>query len=276
MRTDDTLPRDDEVGADLREAYRHIATETTPSYLDKAVLEAARSARTPARPGLWQWRRPLAWVTMIGLSFAIVLEFSQTGTDLVPALEETLPRTAPPDTAKDTPAAIAADGEPAADTTLRLAPAIRRNETVDDAERAARQALEDSVATKTELDKRSRDEALEAMSAPAAAEFREYSSEPIESAVPATTGAPDAGAPGTATSKSAERSRDDADRQADLYIEQGTAEKPACDETTRADPQRWRACIMDLLEAERTDEAIVEIGLYRRAHPDEPPPLPTK
>lgn len=268
MRTDDTLPRENEVDADLREAYRRIATETAPSHLDRTVLEAAASARAPARRSLWQWRRPLAWVTMIGLSFAIVLEFNQTGTDLSPALEETLPQTAPADPENVTPAAIAADEEPAVGTASQFAPGTRRNEAVDDAGRAATQALEDALATKTEYNKRSRDEELEAMSAPAAAELRES-----EAAVADSAPIPEAGALGTAASNSAERLRTDADRQADLYIHQGASEETACDEATRADPERWRTCITDLLDAGRAGEALVEIGLYRSAFPDEPLPM---
>jgi hypothetical protein len=269
------MPRDDEVDADLRNAYRRMATETAPPQLDRAVLEAAANARAPAGRGLWQWRRPLAWVTMIGLSLAIVLEFNRTGTDLPAALEEAPAHTQPAAPADDVPAAIAADEEPVLDSASRFAPGTARSES-DDADRAARQALEDALASKTEVDKRSRDEELEGMSAPAAAELREHDQAVMESAAPVPPGAPPAGAPGTAASASAERLRDDADRQADLYIEQGSGDAPACDETTRADPERWRACIMDLLETERAGEALVEIGLYRRAFPDEPPPVQAK
>ncbi len=261
MRTDDNTPHDDEVGRELRDVYRRIATETAPSHLDEAVLAAARTSRPPAGAGLWRWRRPLAWVTMIGLSFAIVLEFNQTGTDVAPAVLQ-----------DDAPAPVATDEASSAEGRSRFAPEPARPET-DTADRA-RQALEEAVATETEAEKRSRDEELEVMSAPAPAELRESdAAADMEPEPPATAAAPAAGALGKAAPDPAQRLRADADRQADLYIDRGTAGEPACDEATRADPERWRACIRDLLDAERAGEALVEIGLYRQAFPNEPPPV---
>lgn len=269
MRTDDNTPRDDEVGADLRQAYRRIATETTPPHLDEAVLGAAVTARTPARTGLWRWRRPLAWVTMIGLSFAIVLEFNRTGTELVPDPGESLPQTA----AADAATALAGDEAAAKDERSRLAPEPAPGESRDAAVRAG-QALEKAVATEAQAEKRSRDEELEAMSAPAAAELRETDA-PIPAAEAPATTTPAASAPGTAAD-SAQALRADADRQADLYIDPGTGDEPACDDVTREDPESWRTCIADLLEAGRAGEALVEIGLYRQAFPGEPLPLDAK
>ena len=291
MRTDDTMPRDDEVDADLRAAYRRIATETAPSHLDKAVLAAAESRKAPAGKGLWQWRRPLAWVTMIGLSFAIVLEFNRTSSDLAPELGDTLPQTAPAILQDDEPAAVAADAAPGANAVSSFAPQTVKSESFDDARHAARQAIEESaasqvleeaVATQSEVGKRSRDEELEAMSAPAAAELRESEAVVMEPAAPVSAVSPvsaaarEAGALGKAASASAERLRADADREADLYVRHGADEEPACDETTRAEPERWRNCIAELVETGRIDAARVETGLYLDAFPGEPAPVPVK
>ena len=62
----------------VSDAYRDIATETTPAALDDKVLRMAeREAKT--RYGLARsWTRPVAWAAMIGLSLAVVLEVSQT------------------------------------------------------------------------------------------------------------------------------------------------------------------------------------------------------
>ncbi len=259
MRTDDNMPRDDEVDAGLRDAYRRMATETTPPHLDKAVLDAAAGAGSPAASkGLWLWRRPIAWVTMIGLSFAIVLELSQTGTDIVPTVEESLPQASPAALA-ESPAPVAAD-------------ALRR-ESADDAGVAARQALENSVAAKTEAEKRRRDEELETMSAPYAAELAESDAQMAE---PAPAAAADAAALGLTASGAAERMQADSDQPADLFILQGNNGEPACDEATRADVERWRDCIATLVKARRVEEARVEIGLFRKSHPDEPSPIPVK
>ena len=66
-----------EIDPRVSEAYRSIATETTPSELDREVLSmAAGSARS--RYGLARaWIRPVAWAATIGLSLAFVLEMAQ-------------------------------------------------------------------------------------------------------------------------------------------------------------------------------------------------------
>ncbi len=275
MRTDDTTRHDDEVGSDLRDAYRRIATETTPPHLDEAVLAAAATAGSPAKKGLWQWRRPLAWATMIGLSFAIVLEFNQTGVDLAPDLEETLPQSAPADVDDETSA------EPTGDAALDGASGFSaeplRKEAADEAARAARQSLERTVATEAEVEKRARDAELETMSAPAAAELRESAEPSVKSLAPATaTVATEADALGAVATDSAERLRADADRQANFLLQQSASDEAACDDMTRADPARWRECIRALVDTRRLDEARLESRLFLETFPDEPAPVPVK
>ena len=85
----------------VSDAYREMATESTPAELDREVLAmAAAEARTPR--GLPRtWFRPLAWAATIALSFALVLEITQvdnvqlepvasprTDADLAEAIEE--------------------------------------------------------------------------------------------------------------------------------------------------------------------------------------------
>ena len=106
------------------------------------------------------------------------------------------------------------------------------------------------------------------MSAPAAADLGGSADERIRSVSP--DAAEDEAAP------AAERLPADTDRPANFFVQQGPVEEPACDEATRADPERWRACIAELFDADRAVEALHEISLYRRSFPDEPPPAPAK
>jgi hypothetical protein len=130
MSSDEFGRPDDPVDAPLRDAYRQLATERAPRHLDKAVLEqAAEATKTAARPRLWAWRRPLAWMTMIGLTVAVVLEFSQVPTDLAPA------------SPTNAVSPVGADGD----------------------------AIPTPAASKMEADKARRDRELETMSAPAGA-----------------------------------------------------------------------------------------------------------
>jgi hypothetical protein len=65
----------------VRDAYREIATETSPSNLDEEVLSMAeRETRT--RYGLARaWVRPVAWAATIALSFTFVLEMTYFSED---------------------------------------------------------------------------------------------------------------------------------------------------------------------------------------------------
>jgi hypothetical protein len=65
----------------VKDAYREIAKETSPSNLDEAVLSMARrEART--RYGLARaWVRPVAWAATIALSFTFVLEMTYFSED---------------------------------------------------------------------------------------------------------------------------------------------------------------------------------------------------
>lgn len=65
----------------VKDAYREIAKETSPSNLDEAVLSMARrEVRT--RYGLARaWVRPVAWAATIALSFTFVLEMTYFSKD---------------------------------------------------------------------------------------------------------------------------------------------------------------------------------------------------
>ncbi|MEE4161051.1 MAG: hypothetical protein V2I25_00995 [Woeseiaceae bacterium] len=232
MSSDELGRPDDPVDAPLRDAYRQLATERAPRHLDNAVLEqAARATQTKARPRLWAWRRPLAWMTMIGLTVAVVLEFSQVPTDLAPA------------SPKNAVSPVGADGD----------------------------AITTPAASKMEADKARRDRELETMSAPAGANLDQ-----AEPRAPAAV-VPDAPTPETALEEPAgsseKRLREATPQRESLYLAPAPeSEAAACDDTARADPERWRACIERLVAADRAAEAVMETVLYREAFPDAPMP----
>ena len=61
----------------VSEAYRALATETTPPELDDTILKMAAS-NVPTRYALIRgWLRPVAWAATIGLSLAFILEISR-------------------------------------------------------------------------------------------------------------------------------------------------------------------------------------------------------
>lgn len=232
MSSDEFGRPDDPVDAPLRDAYRQLATEQAPRHLDRSVLEqAARATQTKTRPRLWAWRRPLAWMTMIGLTIAVVLEFSQVPTDLAPA------------SPTNDVSPVGADGD----------------------------AIPTPAASGMEADKARRDRELETMSAPAGANLDQ-----AEPRAPAAV-MPDAPTPDTALEETAgsseKRLREATPQRESLYLapdsESGAA---ACDDTARADPERWRACIERLVATDRAAEAVMETVLYREAFPDAPMP----
>ena len=64
----------------VSETYRETATERAPEHLNKAVLQAAAEAARPRYSLLRSWTRPVAWAAVVMLSFAMVLELTQTPT----------------------------------------------------------------------------------------------------------------------------------------------------------------------------------------------------
>ena len=61
----------------VSDAYREIATQTTPADLDEKVLKLAAGAVRSRYGRARAWVRPLAWAATIALSLAFVLEMSQ-------------------------------------------------------------------------------------------------------------------------------------------------------------------------------------------------------
>ena len=62
----------------VSEAYRDTAAETVPEHLNVAVLRTASKAARPQYSLMRTWTRPVAWAAVVMLSFALVLELTQT------------------------------------------------------------------------------------------------------------------------------------------------------------------------------------------------------
>jgi len=65
---------------DLSTAYRAVANERTPPALDRAVLTLAKQETRVSAGSDWlyRWYRPAVFVATVGLSFALILELSET------------------------------------------------------------------------------------------------------------------------------------------------------------------------------------------------------
>jgi hypothetical protein len=80
MKQENEQQRATEVDPQVSDQYEALANEKTPAHLDRAILrEAARAVRADNRKGSFgAWFRPVAFMAMVGLSLAIILDLSDT------------------------------------------------------------------------------------------------------------------------------------------------------------------------------------------------------
>ena len=294
MNHEDTGPIDDR---DVSDAYRSLATERAPEHLDRTILaEAEKAARRPSSPMI-PWRRPLAWAATIALSFALVLEFTQTSPDLAPPVASPEALEAPAGTESAT---MFNDRELSLEEDADLPAAAR----------------ERAPAEKSEADKQLRRQALEVLSAPAPAAADSPAEDGVSIASDVANGqalpeavrqsgsqslvpngrviAADPSVAPAPESSSAEagiaitndvaesEAQEERSRQSsspvvqdslsgpDLYLDLDGIE-PVCEADVRKSAETWRLCIETLFETDRT-AAYTERLLYRAAFPDEPMP----
>lgn len=71
---------------DLSTAYRTLANERTPPALDRAVLSLAEQEARVSAGSDWlnRWYRPAVFVATVGLSFALILELSESSKPVPP------------------------------------------------------------------------------------------------------------------------------------------------------------------------------------------------
>ncbi len=274
MNRDDTGQTDEYNDRELREAYRSLATERTPEHLDRAVLAEAAAATKRRSSPMIPWRRPLAWAATIALSFALILEFTQTNPDLVPPPPATeADFTQVDEREADVPMKDVADAMPSVASDL---------DAVEEAIAMPAESREETAAPaiKSEAAKRERMNELEIMSAP----------QPAAGAVADEQPSPE---PADALASPAESELREAARRAeqqvlerqnlpasqalrqssDQFIELDPGE-PICEAKLREAADTWLRCIEALFDGGQNSEAQMELLHYRRAFPDAP--LPTR
>lgn len=230
--------RDDREATDeaLRVIYRGMSSERTPEKLDQLVLrEASRAVRSPYLAPL-RWSRPLAWVTVIVVSFAIVLQVTdlprpETGDPHLPEAVERADDDA--GLAREDPAWRPAAGAAGS------APVEARQETI------VRSAAEAPVP------------------GPAA--------EPAGQADSASPAAERAASRASVQSAAAGRAPL---QQAAGLAERSEQQPPAldCDAAERADPEAWYACIERLRESGLDAAADEQLEALVEAFPEFEPP----
>ncbi len=225
---------------ELTEAYRDLATETTPADLDDRVLQMA-ARETRSRYGIARaWVRPVAWAATIGLSLAIVLEVMQ----VIPPASE--PESEAPDAAvleRPEPASAirqdAAEMPSTVGTTMNKAPANPGGGAAEElgARRLAPQDLPEA--------NQERAAELDDADAFAAKDMRILED---------------------AEMQARERA---GEAPAVLW---GVAERAVavahCDETARATAESWYECIEKLREAGEEEFATIELDALRQAYPE--------
>ncbi len=105
--------------------YRELASENTPEHLDQAVLQLASGkagARGTGNSLFTLWMKPAAWAATIGLSLAIVLEFTE-----LPSPETVVvPIDAPPSAESNRPNSVQEEFQSRDDAILERAEARDR------------------------------------------------------------------------------------------------------------------------------------------------------
>lgn len=228
----------------VSDAYRDLASETTPPGLDRKILSMAAGARRSRYGKARAWIRPAAWAATIGLSLAFVLELSQvpenaplsTGGsdgDTFEILDEsTVSDEAPARAKSDT--AVRQERETRLDNSAASSPGAppAAPEPSADRDSAAADFDADDMRLLEEAEERARMQSGQARPAARAAEFS------------------------AAVEKKEQVS--------------------ACDADARASARTWYACIEALREAGLSDAAASEFEALRAAFPDFEEPTPNR
>lgn len=278
-----------EVDPQVSDQYASLAGEKTPAHLDQAVLrEAARAVRADNRKGSFgAWFRPVAFMTSVGLSLAIILDLSDTEL-FEPESDSTFEATPKvlelPGSAADT--AGRSPGQPALNEIKRqekLAPPASSIVDAPDTSRdnaaggSPREAATESTQTDQAQLRKMRMEAVPAIAPPPAdaAEDQDHASHALaveagiaEQRVQEVERAMDANLqsrPGTATQLAAPQSA--ITTEADMLMAPG-----ACSEEQKADVEEWWKCIASLRQSGRAEVADLELENLRATFPDFEPP----
>lgn len=264
----------------LTDAYRAVANERAPDYLNEKVLRLAASRRTPyfrART----WTRPLAWAATIGLSLAIVLEMTrvpQVEPDSIgiaaPGSLETDDRRREIGTTLDESHATekAVIAPQPAEMDAQTMDAKRARPSVPSADRlSSEKFVPTDISVFRDAEEMARTRA--GSDAGPAAQRPERKETAVDEDVAETTGkdVTQAQATSTGSSREDEGQAENGDALAS-FAARSASESPValrhCGESVRSQPDSWIACIRELEESGQEDEARSEYEEFRRAFPD--------
>lgn len=288
MNQDNDKRKATDIDPQVSDHYASLADEKTPADLDRAVLrEATRAVRTDNRRGSFgAWFRPVAFMAMVGLSLAIILDLSDTSIFNPPA---DMPfETAPP-------APVQAPANNAADAAARKRSQTTFSEFKRQEKSAAAQAPRADVPDATgdgdgyssggsgspaaviQPPQPDRSKLLRMQPDPAPADTRP-AAETLEDYA-------EAGDVFTAEAESAEQpiQKLEANVGANLPSQPGTAAQLpavslsqvapfACSDEQKSDVEAWWRCIKTLRQSGQAEAADSELENLRRNFPDFAPP----
>jgi len=225
--------------------YERLADEKTPADLDRLVLrEAARAVRADNRKGSFgAWFRPVAFMAMVGLSLAIILDLSDTNFFSPP--DDLSIDTAPPAVA---PPAPAADADRKNGTQMTISEMKRQKRSV-----AAQSLTVDAPE----------------ISSDAFTAETERAEQRVQDAASTTIGSlqSPAEAPAPASQFRQLQAQDMAAAVADAPLT-----NLQCFEEEKVDPELWWQCIKSLRQEGLNEFADMEFENLRKAFPDFAPP----
>jgi hypothetical protein len=283
MNQDNDLQRAAEIDPQVTEQYKSLGSETAPAHLDRAVLrEATRAVRADNRKGSFgAWFRPVAFMAMVGLSLAIILDLSDTR--IFQPLSD-LPFEATP--AVEAPQGTAADGANRPTTQPALNEIKRQEKLAADAPDASRdnaaiatpQAVTgDAARTEQGQLQKMRREVVPAGAPPVAesladqngasdvlaveAEIIEERAEQRMQELEANSATNRQSPPDTAAQFAAP--------QAAVATESLALITPAsCSDEQKSDAEAWWQCITSLRQSGLQDAADMELQNLRKSFPD--------
>lgn len=281
MNQDNEQQRAAEVDPQVSDQYGSLASEQTPAHLDRTVLrEATRAVRADNRMGSFgAWFRPVAFMAMVGLSLAIILDLSDTAI-FEPAAD--MPSEAAPTVpARPGPANDSAGKNPSQSALSeikrqeKLAPA--ESPTVDAPDTGKDNAASDSLQAEPGRLQKMRMEAAPADAPPPAAAVEDRAPGGDAFAVEAGIAEQRGRNAEAAIDANLQSQRSTAVQfsqpQAAISADSLPRVAPAvCSDQQKADVEEWWKCIESLRQSGLAEAADLEFENLRKNYPDFAPP----
>ena len=265
-----------ETDALVTRTYRDVANERAPDHLNQAVLKEAASTARPRYSRLINWTRPMAWAATVMLCVALVLEVTK-----VPVPQSVAPSDNAIRFESEAPELDVADDAPAAG---RVSAAL-------EAETPASEVLEEAIlpatqpgrASRTAAPKKAQIEEMHANEASSERALRTLADGTLAQDEQLATPQPSSTDEFKVKDvqmllKAEDMARTQIGDKAELNQSVNAAVASdaigyadiagTCDEAARATPESWLACIEELVDAGRLDEAHRQRDLLQEAFPE--------